>query len=353
MLNGPTALAMTLVPLRETLPEYGLDFAHFAHLVGIDPDLLSRPNARCPSARVQRLWRLAASASGDPLFGLRTGAHMRPGIFHALGLGIVSSTSVLAALRRIERYSSIVSTDGRFVLVRREPLVSLETRSSDLTVLPGTAYLDAAAVAICRILSQCAGPSATPLMVRLPHDRPDAPMAPYREAFGCPVEFDAPEAAFVFDAQAAAQAVLSGNPDLAAEADRLAARYMEGIAPDTAAARVRAQLLKAMPAGDVDQQGIARALNQSTSTLQRRLREEGTSYQQLLDATRRELALDYLKSGRHSLADITFLLGFADQSNFTRAFRRWTGKTPRQYLSPDRPRQQGQAQNPTTRCTTQ
>jgi AraC-like DNA-binding protein len=76
----------------------------------------------------------------------------------------------------------------------------------------------------------------------------------------------------------------------------------------------------------------ARALHQSASTLQRRLRREGTTYQRLLDATRRELALEYLKHGGHSLADITFLLGFADQSNFTRAFRRWTGKTPRQFL---------------------
>jgi AraC-like DNA-binding protein len=99
------------------------------------------------------------------------------------------------------------------------------------------------------------------------------------------------------------------------------------------AARVRALLLKAMPSGDLDQDGVARSLHQSASTLQRRLRAEGTSFQRLLDATRREQALEYLMEGRHSLANITFLLGFADQSNFTRAFRRWTGKTPRQYLS--------------------
>ena len=88
-----------------------------------------------------------------------------------------------------------------------------------------------------------------------------------------------------------------------------------------------------MPSGDIDQEEIARALHQSPSTLQRRLREEGTSYQQLLDTTRHELAIDYLREGQHSLADITFLLGFSDQSNFTRAFRRWTGRTPREYLS--------------------
>ena len=148
-----------------------------------------------------------------------------------------------------------------------------------------------------------------------------------------PAEPDADHVAIVFDATRVAEPLVSGNAELAAEADRIATRCIEELAPGSAAARVRALILEAMPSGDVDQDGIARALNQSASTLQRRLREEGTSYQRLLDATRRELAVDYLKDGRHSLADITFLLGFADQSNFTRAFRRWTGKTPRQFLS--------------------
>jgi AraC-like DNA-binding protein len=147
------------------------------------------------------------------------------------------------------------------------------------------------------------------------------------------VEFGADRCTIKFDAELAARPVLTGNPELAAEADRMAARYIEGLAPDTAATRVRELLLKAMSSGDLDQDGIALALNQSASTLQRRLRREGTTYQRVLDTTRRELALEYLREGRHTLADITFLLGFADQSNFTRAFRRWTGQTPREFLT--------------------
>ena len=147
------------------------------------------------------------------------------------------------------------------------------------------------------------------------------------------MEFDADHLSMAFDADHAVAPVRGGNPTLAAEADRLAERYLAQVEPDSAAARVRALLMKAMPSGRIDQDVIARALNQSTSTLQRRLRDEGTTYLHLLDATRKDLALEYLREGRHSLADITFLLGFADQSNFTRAFRRWTGKTPRQFLS--------------------
>lgn len=333
MLNNPTALAMTLAPLKEALPEYGLDFAELARQVGIDPEVLLRPDARCSSSRIQKLWRLAAGRAGDPLFGLRVGRHARPGIFHALGLGIVSSSSVLSALKRIERYSSVVSTNGRFVLLQQAGLASLEARSTDHTVVPIPEYLDATAVALCRVLRLCAGPAATPLEVFLP-GRPDVPPTePYREVLGCPVYMQGNKVALVYDAMVAALPVLSGNPELAAEADKLAQRYLQGLVPESTAARVRGFLLNAMPSGDIDQEEVARALNQSPSTLQRRLREEGTSYQQLLDAIRHELALDYLREGQHSLADITFLLGFSDQSNFTRAFRRWTGRTPREYLS--------------------
>jgi AraC-like DNA-binding protein len=210
------------------------------------------------------------------VFGFRVGSLVRPGTFHALGLGIVSSTSVLAALNRIQRYSSIVSTNGRLVLLQQDGLVGLETRPEGMTVVPTIHCVDALVVGLCRILVQCAGPSAVPEKVVFMRPR---------------------------------------------------------MAPDSTAARVRSLLLKAMPSGEFDREAIARALNQSSSTLQRRLRDEGSSYQELLNATRHEMALEYLRQGRHSLVDVAFLLGFTDQSNFTRAFRRWTGKTPREYLS--------------------
>jgi AraC-like DNA-binding protein len=332
MLNKPTVLAMTVAPLKEALQLYGLDFAVLARRAGLDPGLLTEPNARYPTAPLQRLWEIAAEESADPVFGFRVGSLVRPGTFHALGLGIVSSTSVLAALNRIQRYSSIVSTNGRLVLLQQDALVGLETRADRVTVMPTIHCVDALVVGLCRILEQCAGPSAMPARVVFMRPRM-APAEAYREILGCPVDFDGPHIAIWFDAAAAAQPVLSGNAELAAEADKLSARYIDELAPDSTAARVRTLLLKAMPSGEFGRDAIARSLNQSASTLQRRLRDEGATYQELLDATRHEMALEYLRQGGHSLVDVAFLLGFTDQSNFTRAFRRWTGKTPREYLS--------------------
>jgi AraC-like DNA-binding protein len=332
MLNKSSALAMTAAPMKEALQEYGLDFAELARRAGLDPELLARPNARYPAAGLQRLWEISAAASGDPLFGFRVGNLIRPGLFHALGLGMVSSTSVLGSLERIERYSSVVSTNGRLAVVRRDGMVGLETRPNETTIMPTTECVDAIVIGLCRVLEQCAGPSAMPTKIVFMRPRV-APAEAYRAVLKCPVEFDGNHIAILFDAVAAERPVLTGNADLAAEADRLAARHIEGLMPESTATKVRALLLKAMPSGEFDQVVIARSLNQSASTLQRRLRKEGTTYQSLLDATRRELAFDYLRQGRDSLADIAFLLGFTDQANFTRAFRRWTGRTPREFLS--------------------
>jgi hypothetical protein len=87
--------------------------------------------------------------------------------------------------------------------------------------VPCTQYFDAFVVTVCRILRLCAGPSAIPTLVTLPYQS-DVPPAAYQEAIGCPVEFGADRCTLKFDAELAARPVLTGNPELAAEADRMA-----------------------------------------------------------------------------------------------------------------------------------
>ncbi len=86
-----------------------------------------------------------------------------------------------------------------------------------------------------------------------------------------------------------------------------------------------------LPSGRVDQDTVASRLYRSKSTLQRQLKSEGSSYREILESTRRSLAEQYLKDGTYSQAQIAFMSGFADQSNFARAFWRWTGVSPGQF----------------------
>ena len=94
------------------------------------------------------------------------------------------------------------------------------------------------------------------------------------------------------------------------------------------AARVHGALLELLPSGHPTMDGVARALAVSTRTLQRRLREEGTSYRAVLGQTRESLARHYLTSSALSTAEISFLLGYEEPNSFYRAFRGWTGETP-------------------------
>jgi AraC-like DNA-binding protein len=102
---------------------------------------------------------------------------------------------------------------------------------------------------------------------------------------------------------------------------------------------VREILLTLLPSGDTDQQAVARRLNRSVSALQRQLRAEGSTYRQVLDETRHSIALRLIREHQYSLGQIAYLLGFSDQANFSRAFKRWTGRPPTEYRVPESARQ--------------
>ena len=91
---------------------------------------------------------------------------------------------------------------------------------------------------------------------------------------------------------------------------------------------VQRLLLRWLPEGDVSAERVAHAMNQSVRTLERRLAERELRWQTLLDRTREQLARQYLLDLNLSMSEIALLLGYSEQSNFTRAFKRWTGTTP-------------------------
>ena len=112
---------------------------------------------------------------------------------------------------------------------------------------------------------------------------------------------------------------------------QIVADYLARLDNDSFPDRVRARLVEVLPSGEVEAELLARGLNLSLRTLQRRLAKAGTSYSELLDEARRELALRYIGEHRLSIKETTYVLGFSEPANFTRAFRRWTGFSPTQY----------------------
>jgi AraC-like DNA-binding protein len=120
-------------------------------------------------------------------------------------------------------------------------------------------------------------------------------------------------------------------PDILDAAMRIAEQYLASLDQSKVATDVRRLLVQMLPSGRADQDTVASRLYRSTSTLQRQLSAEGTSYRDILETTRRSLAEKYLRDGDYTQAEIAYMVGFSDQSNFARAFKRWTGMSPGQY----------------------
>jgi len=156
-------------------------------------------------------------------------------------------------------------------------------------------------------------------------------MEQYIDTFQAPVLWAKSENALYFDARVLAQPIPAGNEELATETGRIAERYLATLDPERVQDRVRKILLILLPSGEVDQEAVAKTLHRSVSSLQRQLRAEGASYRQILDETRVTLAQQFVREKRYSLGQIAYLLGFSDQANFSRAFKRWTGHTPTQF----------------------
>ena len=182
-------------------------------------------------------------------------------------------------------------------------------------------------VQMCRMNT---GAMTSPLVVVTSREKP-ADTAPYEEFFRSQVQFGAGENYWIFARADLERLLPTGNAEMARANEQVIVDYLSRIDRQRFDVRVHRELIELLPLGKASQADLARALHVSVRTLQRRLDDEGTTYQQLLSRVRRDLAEGYLREDRHSLSEITYLLGFSDQANFGRAFKRWTGKTPTEY----------------------
>ena len=155
--------------------------------------------------------------------------------------------------------------------------------------------------------------------------------ARYRQAFGLLPRFGERANRFLLSQDDLLAPIPTHNPELLALHEKLVESELDQLGQAGVGARVRHEIARLLPQGEPRREEVAAVLGLTDRTLQRRLQAESTSYQQLLDDTRRELARQYLGEPRHSLAEVADLLGFVDQSNLFRACRRWFGMPPGQY----------------------
>jgi len=332
MLYEPTTLASITALLATSLREdYGIDPAPIYLQAGIPLAPPESPQTRYPLADIRKLWDLAREATGDEAIGLKTGRYAKPAQFYAFGYSWSASSTLLGAMQRLTRYAQLMSTASfEISLTETDDSYALSAVFPDASKSPPKEGIDCGMTALLALCDNVAEKEIRPLRVELTCPATVHPEA-YREALRAPVTFDAAVGTIYFDKASLRAPLPLGAPDVAKATDRIAEQYIELLDPHKVASQVRRLLITLLPSGKADQELVSSRLNRSMSTLQRQLQAEGLSYRDILESTRRSLAENYLRDNRHSIAQIAYLLGFSDQSNFSRAFNRWTAMSPKQY----------------------
>jgi AraC-like DNA-binding protein len=308
-----------------------IDGATILRGAGIDPDGPWDPKAMIPAATYyDMLERIAAQVDVTDL-PVRTGASMRLDEYGALGLAFKAATTLGASYARVERYARLWTTvvgyelrpdpRGTLFILHRPGERRLGMRLSNEATL-------ASAVSIARQVSPV---PVAPLEVLIRHSAPKSVTA-HGDWFGCPVRFGADLDAILFSRATLAQPNILGDAGISSYLVSHLDKELSEVADEASlVVETKDAIAQALSEGAPKMADIAQGLGLSARSFHRRLSEHGVTFQTLTEETRRDLAEGLLRDERHSLAEIAFLTGFAEQSSFTRAFKRWVGMTPASY----------------------
>lgn len=310
---------------------------------GIAPAERSSPEARVPLEKSDRLWEILVEHTGDEHIGLRLASRLDLEAYGPFGAAVRAATSVEETVANANRYGRLLHDAATWSLRREADVVHLSYSYEGTDRLP---HRQAAAFALggtAELFRRLIVRRWSPLEVCFQGLPPRDPV-PYQSVFDAPVRFEQADNAIVFDAAVLEQRLISGDAGLSKmyrdQADKLLAqRSTRPADPNVLLAPIRAALVEALPRGEPSLEGIAHRLAMSPRTLQRRLRTQRTTFQTILDDTRRELTFSLLRTGEVRVGQVAFLVGYSDESAFRRAFKRWTSESPqafRQRTTPSR-----------------
>jgi AraC-like DNA-binding protein len=331
-----TANNLLIWPVLGALRYSGADVPTVLAQVGMDAKIAFAPNARVPLEQLFAIWRAAVDVTRDPALGvhlskitvtdpLSTVSWPMPlSLFEHMGM--FCSTPV-ESVKVCNRYLRLlrdgvhidVEIDGKRAVFRIDLLTEQPTAMADYdcAIIVNTAR---------RVLKRELAVDEVWFTRETPAD-----VTPYEAHFRAPLRFGAPFNAMICRAEELARPLPTANAIIRAHLERQAQSLLAELpAIDVFEDKVSAQIRSELPSGNTNASVIAEKLGVSARTLHRRLQQEGTSYQDLLDNVRLRLSIGYLESGK-SISQVALLVGFAQASTFHRAFKSWTGETPADY----------------------
>jgi AraC-like DNA-binding protein len=308
----------------------GLDPVALLTQAGLSPQLLEQPHLRLPPMHYAELVKVIWRTLDDEFLGLTT-APCPPGAFALMAELVIHSPTLGDALQQCSRFYRLMSRGLTLGVTAENGQARLWLQESDPALDPDH-FLPEFLLVIWSRLAGWLIRHRIPLQAAHFCYPPPPHVHEYPTLFPCPLQFDQPRNALVFDASWLARPVVRNLAELQALLPTLPGAFLvKPVFHGSYTRRVRELISADINNGLPDLETVAQHFWMTGRTLRRKLVQEGSSYQAIKDGVRREQAVQWLAQGDMSLQDIALKLGFAEASAFIRAFKLWTGVTPGQY----------------------
>jgi AraC-like DNA-binding protein len=308
------------------LEELGVRASEVLRRAGLPQAFLDQPRVLLKTEELFALWRAIGEVSTNPALGLLLGTETKTERFHPVGLAALSTENFGAAIDQMARFKQLTCPE-EIVQERDDEEWSIQFRWLLADEVEPPVLIECCFAWVLSTARQGTGTRLSPLRVEFVQPRAHARIV--ERHFGCSAVAGAPRNAIVFRAADRQRPFVTRNAELLG---MLAPQFEEELKQESGdenfVERVRLAIQQKLTGRRPAIEDIADALHISSRTLQRRLQENGSSFQRVLDEARHQLARHYLNNSVLELNEAAYLLGYEDGNSFVRAFRTWEGIPP-------------------------
>jgi AraC-like DNA-binding protein len=325
--------AQSLRGYRELVSDLGGNPGRLLRKAGVDPPSLNQLTAFISFESLIELLEHTSAATGCPDFGLRLAERQDIGILGTLAVAMRYSATVGDAMQCASRYLQVYNAAIAFTVSTEERRGQARLVFKDLvTHAPHWRQTAEHGIGLtARIMTLLSEGRCHLQQVWFPHPALDSEAA-YRSRFDAPLTFQANRLGLAYAAKDLDRPISEGNEQL----HDLATRHLDGQLPRGRTAftiQVRQSIEALLGTGTCGHREVANTLYMHPRTMQRRLNDEDTTFEEIKDQVRRDLAERYLSHPDLPLTQITALLDYSEQSALGRSCRRWFQATPREFRS--------------------
>ena len=328
----PLVLAPAATGVTKFIKRFGGDADRVFGEAGVDPESIGNPTAGLGLKSFCTLFESASRNTGNGNFGLWFGNQFLPNDLGLWGYTAITAPNMAAALDNLTTLFRFHQQCSMLRLSRTtDDMMLLEYQVRDPQIIERRQDAELSLGMFLNVFRHCHGPHWRPEEIHFEHPKPESSQE-HQKAFDAPIFFNQKTNAIMFTDQALHQKM----PTCDLKLMTIMQICLESLGTGTPlnqnlTDRIRNMVRIKLPEGCPTLEQIADALHMSTSAIQRNLAWDGLSYTDLLEETRRNLAEMYLRQRNLSLSEIAYLLGYSELSAFSRAFRRWSGSSPRAY----------------------